>query len=90
MKEFFGSGKSSFSAGGLLADDALDAVSGGALGGDDCKQAMLDVSNLRCPSCCKHMEPLEVDEMIKLLNKGRPAECPACHYQGTLPDFGAR
>ena len=51
MKEFFGSGKSSFSAGGLLADDALDTVSGGALGGDDCKQAMLDVSNLRCPSC---------------------------------------
>ena len=30
MKEFFDRGKNSFSAGGLLADDALDAVSGGA------------------------------------------------------------
>lgn len=84
MKEFFGSGKNGFSAGGLLADDALDAVSGGVSPLDPGIQPMKVVNNPHCPWCGKSVA---LQELVDLLNAGKPAVCPSCQHEGTLDDF---
>lgn len=84
MKEFFDRGKNSFSASGLLADDALDAVSGGASPLDVGNQPMKVVNNPHCPQCG---QSVSLQEIVDLLNVGKPGVCPFCQYEGTLDDF---